>query len=147
MKQKIIRILFFAYSYVFLTTQKVFAATSSDQGIGCGGGLGPIGDALCNLGQGDSDKVGNVFNKVVSGFIGFLTLIASLWFGLQIILSGYDWISSGGDKGKIETARNKITYSIIGLTIVVSAWVTISLIGKMLGLDILNPGSIFPNLF
>ena len=97
--------------------------------------------------QSRTGKVGNVFNKVVSGFIGFLTLIASLWFGLQIILSGYDWISSGGDKGKIETARNKITYSIIGLTIVVSAWVIISLIGKMLGLDILNPGSIFPNLF
>ena len=125
----------------------ILAASASNQGVGCGGGLGPIGEALCNLGQGDSDKVGNVFNKIISGFIGFLTIVAALWFGIQIILSGYDWISSGGDKTKIETAKNKITYSLIGLTIVVSAWIIISLIGKTLGLDILNPGAIFPKLF
>lgn len=147
MTKKLNAVLLLIFALLKLSTNYVIAATSSDQGIGCGGGLGPIGEALCNLGQGDSEKVGNTFNKTISGVIGFLTIVAALWFGIQIIMAGYDWIGSGGDKGKMETAKNKITYSIIGLIIVVSAWVIIAIIGKMLGLDILNPGAILPNLF
>ena len=135
------------FTLLKLSTNYVTAATSSDQGIGCGGGLGPIGKALCNLGQGDTDKVGNTFNKTISGIIGFLTTVAALWFGIQIIMAGYDWIGSGGDKGKMETAKNKITYSVIGLVIVVIAWVIIAIMGQLLGIDILNPGGILPNLF
>lgn len=147
MTKKINTIILLIFIQLILSTNYVFAATSSDQGIGCGGGLGPIGEALCNLGQGDSEKVGNTFNKTISGVIGFLTIVAALWFGIQLITAGYDWISSGGDKNKMETAKNKITYAIIGLVIVVAAWVIIAIIGKILGLDILNPGAILPNLF
>ena len=85
-------------------------------------------------------------NKVISGFIGFMTIVAALWFGVQIIMAGYDWIGSGGDKAKMETAKNKITYALIGLVVVVAAWVIMGIIGKILGLDILNPGAILPTL-
>ena len=46
----------------------------------------------------------------------------------------------------METAKNKITYALIGLVVVVAAWVIMGIIGKILGLDILNPGAILPTL-
>lgn len=119
---------------------------NSSQGLGCGGSLGPLGDILCNITSGDTSVVGNQFNKVMSAFIGFMTVVAALWFGLQIIITGYQWIGASGDKTKTEEARNKLTNLIIGLIIVVAAWVIIGLIGRILGLDILNPGAIIQTL-
>lgn len=124
----------------------VFAATSSSQGLGCGGGLGPLGDILCNITSGDTAIVGNQFNKVFSVLIGFMTTIAALWFGIQIIITGYQWIGAGGDKGKLEETQNKLINLIIGLLIVVTAWAVIGLIGRVVGLDILNPGAIIQTL-
>lgn len=121
----------------------VFAAPN-DQGIGCGGDLGPIAKALCN--SGTSTTVGEQTNLVISGIIGFLTIVAGLWFGLQMILGGYDWINSAGDKGKLESARNKIVYAIIGIVVVVSAWVIVGLIGQLLGINIFNPGDILESM-
>lgn len=124
------------------------AATASGAGLGCGGGLGPIADFLCGIGntKNDQEKVGNKLNTVVSGIIGFMTIIAALWFLFQILIGGYGWISSGGDKQAIEQARDRIIYSVIGLITVVSAWVIVGIIGTIIGLDILNPGKVILNI-
>ena len=139
-------LLFLLSTLYFLLSPPVLAAAPSSQGLGCGGSLGPLGDVLCNITSSDTAVVGNQFNKVMSAFIGFMTIVAALWFGLQIIITGYQWIGAGGDKTKTEEARNKLTNLIIGLIIVVAAWVIIGLIGRILGLDILNPGAIIQTL-
>ena len=58
-------------------------------------------------------------------FAGFIAMILKLGIVIAGILSllyllwgGVDWIVSGGDKGNIETAKNKITHAILGLSIV-----------------------------
>lgn len=123
----------------------IFAAPpGSDQGLGCGEGFGPIAELLCKTN--DKVTVGNALNKVLSGIIGFLTIIAGLWFIFQFITAGYQWISSGGDKNEVSQARDKITWSLIGLIIIVAGWAIIGVIGKMLGLSILNPGEILQTL-
>ncbi|MCJ7740707.1 pilin [Candidatus Microgenomates bacterium] len=127
----------------------VYAAGSlppSSKGLGCGDGFGEIAKAMCNLGIGDSAKVGNQLNKALSGIIGFLTIVAGLWFIFQIIIAGYGWMNAGGDKNHLEEARNKIVNALIGLIIVVSAWVITGLIGKIIGLNILNPGAVLQNI-
>ena len=130
----------------FITSVYAAAGLPSDRGIGCGGGLGPIGEALCGLTNGDAMRVGNQFNKIVGVFFGFMILTASIWFMFQMITAGYGWLSAGGDKNKTEAAWHKITNSLIGLVIVVSAWILIGIIGKIVGLDILNPGAIINSL-
>lgn len=132
-----------ATSMFSVQTNNAFAADST-QRLGCGGGFGMIGDILCKLSGTDSKAdavvVGTQTNKAISGLIGFLTVVAGLWFGIQMILGGYDWLSSGGDKGKLETARNKIVYAIIGMVVVVGSYIIIGLIGTLLGIRIFNPG-------
>ena len=116
------------------------------QGIGCGGGLGPIAAAFCGIRTGDVNKVGTKLNSVISAILGFLTVLAALWFLLQFIFAGYSWISSGGDKNAATAAWQKITNSVIGLIIVVAAWIIVAVLGELLGIQILNPGAILQKI-
>jgi len=77
--------------------------------------------------------------KILSTAIGFLTVIAVIFFVIQIILAGYGFISGQGDEKKIEASRKKLTDSILGLTIVVVAFGLAAFISNLLGLsDVFN---------
>jgi hypothetical protein len=71
---------------------------------------------------------------ILSTVIGFLTIVAVIYFVIQIILAGYAFISGQGDEKKIETARKKLTDGILGLTIVVVAFGVGAFISSLLGL-------------
>jgi putative copper export protein len=72
--------------------------------------------------------------KIISTTFGILTIIAVIFFTIQVILAGYGFISSQGDQEKIKTARKKLTNGILGLTIVVVAFGLAALLAKILGL-------------
>lgn len=72
--------------------------------------------------------------KIISTTIGVLTLVAVIFFVIQIILAGYSFMSSQGDKAKIESARKRITDNILGLTIVIVAFGIGALIANITGL-------------
>jgi hypothetical protein len=120
--------------------------SKSSQGLGCGGGFGPIAEFLCNLQGGptniqtNKEKVGNKFNAVLGAIIGVLTLLAGLWFLFQFIIGGLNYLSAGGDKHAVEAAQQRLQNAIVGLVIVIIATVVVGLFGTILGLDILNPG-------
>ena len=120
---------------------------AADSSIGCGEGLGPFASFMCGLSPGsDSTAVGDKLNSLFSAIIGFLTIVAALWFAIQFIIAGFNWINAGGDKNATAAAWQKITNSVIGLIIVVLAWVIIAVVGQMLGLSILNPGALLKDL-
>lgn len=129
--------------YSLLFTSQVFAQGSSE-GLGCGGGFGPIAEALCGVAS--EEVVGQRLNILLSGIIGFMTLVAGLWFVFQLIRAGYRWIGAGGDKQAVEDAISGIRNALLGLIVVVSAWILAGLVGKMLGFDILNPGQLIIDL-
>lgn len=107
-------------------------ATHKLPAINEGGGLGGF-SAVTN--------VGTTLATIISNILGFLTIIAGLWFTIQFILGATAWISSGGDKGKTQQAKDKITQAVIGLAIVVAAYSIAGLVGSILGLDFLNIGA------
>lgn len=78
------------------------------------------------------------FEKYLSQIIGVLTIIAVIYFVIQIIFAGYTFISSTGDVKNMEAARKRLIDSVLGLFIVVVALGLGSLLAKLLGL-----GSIF----
>lgn len=154
---KKIIILFFLFLTSFLIARPIYAIDSST-GLGCSekendeNPFGPIAGFLCNFINtpgnvaGNTEKVGVRLNTTLGALIGFITIIAALWFIIQIIVAGIQFIGSGGDKHNLESARDKIIWSFVGLLIIVLAWVIAGLIGKILGINILNPGSMLPNL-
>jgi hypothetical protein len=81
--------------------------------------------------------------KIISTAIGLLTLVAVIFFVIQIILAGYGYMSAQGDKNKVEVARKRITDNILGLTIVIVAFGAGALIANIAGLgNIFNLSSI-----
>jgi len=71
-------------------------------------------------------------NKILGGvFIG-LFLIAILLTLIYLIWGGIDFITSSGDKNKIHAAREKITFAIIGLVIVLLSLFIIRAFGSVL---------------
>jgi hypothetical protein len=97
-------------------------------------GLGPLGKV------GSKDQAVTRFNEVVSLVIGFLTVVAGLWFVFQFLSGAIGWLSAGGDKAKLQAAQGRITQAIIGLAVVIAAIFIIDLVGTLLGLNILSPG-------
>lgn len=86
-----------------------------------------------------SDQSIVTLDKIVSNLIGFMSIIAIIWFAIQVILAGYKYISSKGDKNKIEEAGKSLTNGILGLLIVIIAVFLTSFLTKLMGLgDVLD---------
>ncbi len=73
-------------------------------------------------------------SSVITTAINLIFIVAViLAFGF-LIFGGIQWITSGGDKGKTEEARNKITAAVVGLLILGASWAIINFTLKILGL-------------
>jgi hypothetical protein len=65
-------------------------------------------------------------------------IFAGLATFMYLVYGGVQWIMAGGDKGKLEEAKSKITNGIIGLAIVASAWAVYKLVDYFFGIGIAN---------
>lgn len=84
------------------------------------------------------DLANLTISGVVSGLIRLVLVIVALVFFAMLIWGGVRWITSKGDKGEVENARNQITHALIGLAIVFVAWAIIKLIETLFGISILQ---------
>jgi hypothetical protein len=75
---------------------------------------------------------------ILSNILGFLTVLGGIWFLTNFILAAVSWISAGGDKGKVQQAKDKLTNAVIGLALIVGAYAISGLLGSILGIDFLN---------
>lgn len=64
----------------------------------------------------------------ITFFVNLIFLFAVLATFVVLVWGGLDYIMSGGDSGKVETARGKITNAIVGLVIVILAWAITNLV-------------------
>lgn len=112
-----------------LLAQKSMDLPPINQGAGGLGGFSQI------------TSPGDTAANILSILLGFLTIIAGLWFLTNFVLGAVSWISAGGDKGKAQQARDKLTNAVIGLAIVVGAYAIAGLVGTIVGIDFLNIGA------
>lgn len=80
----------------------------------------------------------NDFGQLINGVLSFVMVIAALLVFLYLILGGIEWITSGGDKGKTESARNKITSAVIGLVILAASYAILLIVLNFLGFSSLG---------
>jgi len=60
-------------------------------------------------------------NKLIKDIINIFSIIVGVVSVIMIIWGGFQYISSGGDSGKVGNAKNTIIYAIIGLIVVALA--------------------------
>ena len=88
----------------------------------------------------------NLQNLSGTAFLGkFINLAINLClvgggiiFFFMLVSGGIRWISSGGDKTKIEASQKQVTHAFIGLLILLSTFAIIKLIESVFNINILK---------
>ncbi len=84
------------------------------------------------------------FGEMLTNVMNIVVVIGVIAVLLYLIWGGIEWITSGGDKGKTESARNKITAAIVGLIILISSWAILMFVQDILGIQVLGKQSLKP---
>lgn len=112
------------------------SAFAADSVKPCASGVG----SLCNP---NSNSLGDLIARVID----YLLIGAAIIAVIFLIWGGIRWIMSGGDKAKVEAARNTVIGAIIGLIIVFAAYFIIDVVLHVIfGFDI-QGGFNIPSLF
>jgi hypothetical protein len=74
---------------------------------------------------------GVTLNKILSTGVSLLMLAAVILCIVFFIIGGISWITSGGDKQKLDQAHKKVTFAILGLVLVFLAFFIINAISYL----------------
>lgn len=75
--------------------------------------------------------------KIIQFGVTTLMVVSTILALLFLIYGGIKWITSGGDKAGVETARKTITYAIIGLVIILASFLILNFISNVFGVKYL----------
>ena len=73
---------------------------------------------------------------IVANILNIIIGLAGVVLLLMLIMGGFGYIASGGDKEKAAKAKNTLTYAILGLLVILGAWLIIRLIEEFTGLNL-----------
>jgi hypothetical protein len=74
--------------------------------------------------SGSVTKVNSIITLIInifSGIVGAISVVMIIW-------GGFKYITSGGESGKVTSAKNTIVYAVIGLVIVVFAQIFVQFV-------------------
>jgi hypothetical protein len=73
--------------------------------------------------------------NLIGNLISMLLVIVAVVALFSLIYTGIQWTTSGGDEKKIEAAKGRLKYSIIGLIVSLTAFGVIQFIGNFFGVS------------
>ena len=76
-------------------------------------------------------------SSIVNIIVPLAMIAAALVLLLMLMLAALNWISAGGNPEKLEKARSKMKYALIGFVIIIASYLIVQVIGYMLGIDFL----------
>ena len=79
--------------------------------------------------------------NMVSNLWGVAFMVGAAVAFVFVAMGALEWITGGGDKGKVEEAKNRITQGMVGLAILAVSWAVALVVQRFLGLNILVGGS------
>lgn len=128
------RILLISFLAIFLLSLVVIPGVVSAQPLDTGL------DAAASTGLGNTDLkviIANII-RIILGFLGLITV------GL-IIYAGFVWMTAGGDESRIERAKKILVEAIIGLIIILAAFIIVSFILGKFNNAVGGPGNGYPD--
>lgn len=83
---------------------------------------------------------------IISGAVGAAFIIAGLLVFAYLVWGGIQWITAGGDKANIESARGRISNALVGMAIIAAAYAIVLLLQYVFGYNVLG-GVAVPQFF
>lgn len=87
------------------------------------------------FGSGDP---GNAAATILASIWKALVVMGGIAFILYFAWGALSWLSSGGDKAKVEEAREKISNAVIGLILIAASVAITTTIGVLFNIDFLR---------
>jgi hypothetical protein len=81
---------------------------------------------------------------LISRLLSVALIIAGILVFIYLVWGGIEYITSGGDKAKLESAKARITAALIGLTIVATSWAVMLIVAYFFGLPLFGTGYTLP---
>lgn len=72
---------------------------------------------------------------LISNIVAFAFIIAGIAFFVLLVMGGLEWLTSGGDKTKIQQAQQRISNALIGFAIVAASFAIYTIALQFFGLD------------
>jgi len=73
---------------------------------------------------------------IVADILNIIVAVAGVVLLFTLIMGGFQYITSGGDKEQTAKAKKTLTYAILGLLVILGAWLIIRLIEEFTGLNL-----------
>lgn len=134
---KILQILCIGIFYLFVFVSPSFAAPNplcvqDDPRVECKFGTIIPPSPIATFTGGDPTGAGAI-SQFLSNFIVLLFSIAIIVLVFMLVWAALEWLTSGGDKEKIEAARKRILNAIIGIILFAVAFAIIRILGVFTG--------------
>lgn len=113
-------------SVFLLSATPTFAYTPREWTGVCVASDIPDGSDVATL-QGLECLIANVFSIIITviGLAGFI----------MFVIGAFRWMLSGNDSKGVETAKNTMTFAIIGIVVAISGFIIINLIASFTGIN------------
>ena len=76
------------------------------------------------------------FGPLMSSIFSFVMLIAAILVLFYLIWGAFEWITSAGDKGKLEKARQRISSAVLGIIVLGSVVAIFMIVQQFLGITV-----------
>jgi hypothetical protein len=73
-----------------------------------------------------------LFQRVISIALG----LGGIVLFIMLVVGGFKYLTSGGDPKAVESAQKTLTSAILGLVLLLSAYLILKLIGNFTGIDL-----------
>lgn len=83
----------------------------------CGSGSNSQQQVLDGIGDAGSDCTDTGVTNLVSAAVTILSFVAGIAAVIMIVISGLRYVTSGGDSGKVASAKNALIYALVGIAV------------------------------
>lgn len=81
------------------------------------------------VGSGEYGKCGfDQFVTLLNTLLQFMLIVSPFLAAIAFAIAGFLYVTAAGDSGKIETAHSIFGYTLLGLVIVLAAWIIVKFI-------------------
>jgi hypothetical protein len=77
--------------------------------------------------------------KIIQNSLTIFITVGIVFAMFMLLWGGITWITSQGDKAKIQAARNRLIFAIVGLIIILLSFLIIKTVGNLFGVNLLYP--------
>lgn len=73
---------------------------------------------------------------IFSNILNIVVRFAGVAAFIMIIIGGFQYLTAGGDPKKAESAKNTITYAVLGLALLIIGWFILKFIQEFTGVEV-----------